>query len=247
MTHRFNLVRRAEASHSYGFVMIFVVGTIVLAVAIPESSPWRATVIICQACAAVIACWTSDAPQRVFRVVLFFSVLGVLGAVGLGVLGSTSSTAGRSMNVAGVIVVAAVIIRGIVLDIEAEGVRGRALAGALTIYLLFGTLCGFVYGLEESISKNPVLHASNSTLNDDGSTSANMYFSFVTLTTVGYGDLTPASGGARATAIFEALVGQLYLVGIVATLGGALGRGRGGLKNEIAPEPASAPPASSDS
>jgi len=247
VTHRFNLVRRAEASHSYGFVMIFVVGTIVLAVAIPESSPWRATVIICQACAAVIACWTSDAPQRVFRVVLFFSVLGVLGAVGLGVLGSTSSTAGRSMNVAGVIVVAAVIIRGIVLDIEAEGVRGRALAGALTIYLLFGTLCGFFYGLEQSISNNPVLHASNSTLNDDGSTSANMYFSFVTLTTVGYGDLTPVSGGARATAIFEALVGQLYLVGIVATLGGALGRGRGRLTNEITPEHASAPPASSDS
>ncbi len=247
MTHRFNLVRRAEASHSYGFVMFFVVGTIVLAVAIPESSSWRASIVVCQALAAVIACWTSDAPQRVFRIVLIFSVLGVLGAIGLGVFGGTNSPAGRAMNVLGVVVVAAVIIRGIVLDIETEGVRGRAVAGALTIYLLFGTLCGFVYGLEESISNNPVLHASNSTLEANGSTSANMYFSFVTLTTVGYGDLTPVSGGARATAIFEALVGQLYLVGIVATLGGALGKGRGGLKNELAPEAASAPPTNSDS
>ena len=246
MTHRFNLVRRAEASHSYGFVMLFVVATIILAVAIPESSPWRALIVVCQAFAAVIACWTSDAPRRVFRVVLIFSSLGVLSAIGLGVFGSTNSVAGRAVNVMGVIVVAAVIIRGITLDIRAEGVRGRAVAGALTIYLLFGTFCGFVYGLEESISTNPVLHASNSTLNDDGSTSANMYFSFVTLTTVGYGDLTPVSGGARATAIFEALVGQLYLVGIVATLGGALGRGKGGLRKELAPETVGAPPTNSD-
>ena len=226
--------------------MIFVVLTIVLAVAVPEDSPWRASIVVCQSCAAIIACWTSDAPQRVFRFVLVVSVLSVLGAVGLGLSDSANSTAGRSLNVGGVIVVGAVIIRGILLDIRAEGVRGRAVAGALTLYLLFGTLCGFFYGLEESISKNPVLHASNSTLEANGSTSANMYFSFVTLTTVGYGDLTPVSGGARATAIFEALVGQLYLVGIVATLGGALGKGRGGLRKELAPESASAPPANSD-
>ena len=226
--------------------MIFVVLTIVLAVAVPEDSPWRASIVVCQSCAAIIACWTSDAPQRVFRVVLVVSVLSVLGAVGLGLSDSANSTAGRSLNVGGVIVVGAVIIRGILLDIRAEGVRGRAVAGALTLYLLFGTLCGFFYGLEESVSKNPVLHASNSTLEANGSTSANMYFSFVTLTTVGYGDLTPVSGGARATAIFEALVGQLYLVGIVATLGGALGKGRGGLRKELAPESASAPPANSD-
>ena len=226
--------------------MFFVVGTIVLAVAVPEDSPWRASIVVCQSCAAIIACWTSDAPQRVFRVVLVVSVLSVLGAVGLGLSDSANSIAGRSLNVGGVIVVGAVIIRGILLDIRAEGVRGRAVAGALTLYLLFGTLCGFFYGLEESVSKNPVLHASNSTLEANGSTSANMYFSFVTLTTVGYGDLTPVSGGARATAIFEALVGQLYLVGIVATLGGALGKGRGGLRKELAPESASAPPANSD-
>lgn len=244
---RFHLARRAEASHSYGFVMIFVVATIILAVAIPETSPWRASIVVCQAFSAVIACWTSDAPRRIFRLVLIFSVLGVLGAIGLGVFSNTDSTAGRTMNVLGVIIVAAVIIRGIALDIRAEGVRGRAVAGALTIYLLFGTFCGFIYGLEESLSANPVLHASNSTLNDDGSTSANMYFSFVTLTTVGYGDLTPVSGTARATAIFEALVGQLYLVGIVATLGGALGRGKGGLTKELAPETVGAPPTSSDS
>ncbi len=246
MTHRFNLVKRAEASHSYGFVMLFVALTIILAVAIPEDSPWRASIVVCQACAAIIACWTSDAPKRIFRIVKIAAVLAILGAIGIGLTGSANSISGRSVNVLGVLLVGWVIIRGITLDIRAEGVRGRAVAGALTVYLLFGTLCGFVYGLEETLSTKPVLHANNSTVSDDGATSANMYFSFVTLTTVGYGDLTPTSGAARATAIFEALVGQLYLVGVVATLGGALGKGRGGLMKELGSEPAAAAPPNSD-
>ena len=173
-------------------------------------------------------------------------MLAILGAIGIGLTGSANSISGRSVNVLGVLLVGWVIIRGITLDIRAEGVRGRAVAGALTVYLLFGTLCGFVYGLEETLSTKPVLHANNSTVSDDGATSANMYFSFVTLTTVGYGDLTPTSGAARATAIFEALVGQLYLVGVVATLGGALGKGRGGLMKELGSEPAAAAPPNSD-
>jgi hypothetical protein len=42
-----------------------------------------------------------------------------------------------------------------------------------------------------------------------------LYFSFVTLTTVGFGDLTPADGSGRMLAVVEALVGQLYLVSVV--------------------------------
>lgn len=246
VTHRFNLVGRIEASHSYGFVMVFVVLTIVLAVAIPEDSPWRASIVICQAIAAIIACWTSDAPKRIFRIVKIIAVLAILGAIGIGITGSANSVSGRTVNVLGVLLVGWVIIRGITIDIRAEGVRGRAVAGALTVYLLFGTLCGFVYGLEESLSTDPVLNANNSSVSADGATSANMYFSFVTLTTVGYGDLTPSSGAARATAIFEALVGQLYLVGIVATLGGALGKGKSELRQEFVAPPASAPPPDAD-
>ncbi len=45
-----------------------------------------------------------------------------------------------------------------------------------------------------------------------------MYFSFVTLTTLGYGDITPVSSGARSLAVVEALCGQLYLAVIVARL-----------------------------
>ena len=49
-----------------------------------------------------------------------------------------------------------------------------------------------------------------------------LYFSFITLTTVGYGDLTAADNLGRSVAVLEALTGQVYLVTIVALLVGNL-------------------------
>jgi voltage-gated potassium channel Kch len=53
-----------------------------------------------------------------------------------------------------------------------------------------------------------------------------LYFSYITLTTVGYGDLTAGSSLGRMLAVIEALVGQLYLVTIVALVVGNIGRQR---------------------
>jgi voltage-gated potassium channel Kch len=46
------------------------------------------------------------------------------------------------------------------------------------------------------------------------------YFSFITITTLGYGDITPLSNRASALALLEALIGQIYLVVLVAWLVG---------------------------
>ena len=53
-----------------------------------------------------------------------------------------------------------------------------------------------------------------------------VYFSFVTLTTIGYGDIVAANDLSRGLAIFEALLGQLYLVTVVSLVVGNLGRDR---------------------
>jgi hypothetical protein len=53
-----------------------------------------------------------------------------------------------------------------------------------------------------------------------------VYFSFVTMATVGYGDLAPQSGLARALAVTGGLVGQIYLVTAIAALVGNLGHRR---------------------
>jgi hypothetical protein len=50
----------------------------------------------------------------------------------------------------------------------------------------------------------------------DGTRPVRLYFSYVTLATLGYGDYTPAGNLGRSFAVLEALLGQLYLVTVVA-------------------------------
>ena len=64
-----------------------------------------------------------------------------------------------------------------------------------------------------------------------------MYFSFITLTTVGYGDLTPATGAGRSAAVVEAVLGQVYLVTTVARVVSLLGSERTELRTlPLAPD-----------
>jgi len=85
--------------------------------------------------------------------------------------------------------------------------------GAIAVYLLFGVAWAHAYHVVN------LLHpASFSPAAEMSSPADWIYFSFITLTTVGYGDITPASTLARAMAIAEALLGQLYLAIMVARL-----------------------------
>jgi len=54
--------------------------------------------------------------------------------------------------------------------------------------------------------------------NQPGTPSNFQYFSFTTLTTLGYGDFTAASNGGRAVAMLEAMTGQIFLATLVAKL-----------------------------
>src|SRR5258708_7387815 len=60
----------------------------------------------------------------------------------------------------------------------------------------------------------------------DGSESQRVYFSFTSMTTTGFGDLTPAQRGGRAVAVLEMLTGQIYLVTVISLLVGNLRRRR---------------------
>ena len=86
--------------------------------------------------------------------------------------------------------------------------------GAVALYLLFGVAWGNAY--EIVALADPA--AFNAAPDPRRGVERWFYFSFVTLTTVGYGDVTPVSRAARVLAIGEALVGQLYPAIILARL-----------------------------
>lgn len=93
---------------------------------------------------------------------------------------------------------------------------------AVAIYLLLGLMSAVLLSVVGLVRDDPVLNvaatAQGAATSTDGSFRDRTYFAFVTLSTVGYGDVSPASGAARAIAMFTALVGQLYLVVAVATV-----------------------------
>ncbi|HZR79099.1 MAG TPA: ion channel [Chthoniobacterales bacterium] len=93
--------------------------------------------------------------------------------------------------------------------------------GAVCAYLLFGYAWTFSYSLIEEMQPGSFAFSSTSMPHDlVGRVMQLRYFSFVTLATVGYGDIVPASAAARTTALLEAILGQFYLVALVGRLVG---------------------------
>lgn len=85
-------------------------------------------------------------------------------------------------------------------------VTSHRLVGAVVAYLLVGLTWAHAYGLIEAVR-----HGSFQVAGESGEAYPRfLYFSFVTLTTVGYGDITPVSSAARALSNLESLVGVLY-------------------------------------
>lgn len=94
---------------------------------------------------------------------------------------------------------------------------------SLCVYLLLGVLWALVYSLLEQAQPGAFFYSqANEHRMRFGSegTSTALYFSFVTITTLGYGDIAPVSEAARALATVQAICGQLYLTVLVAWLVG---------------------------
>ncbi len=90
---------------------------------------------------------------------------------------------------------------------------------SICIYLLVGFLCGFGFSVIELLNESAIKYAATDVLAGAPAREVRtFYYSFVTLTTLGYGDITPVSAPARVLAMTEALTGQLMLVVLVARL-----------------------------
>ncbi|MBO0746573.1 MAG: hypothetical protein J2P43_16255 [Candidatus Dormibacteraeota bacterium] len=108
----------------------------------------------------------------------------------------------------------------------------NTIAGALCIYLLVGFCFATIFRLIPAFGGGPFFTTPHAGTLDY------LWFSYVTQTTVGYGDLIPRTGLGKMLAVTEALLGQIYLVTIVALLVGNIGRPRRRGRLREHPEPA---------
>jgi ion channel len=102
----------------------------------------------------------------------------------------------------------------ILADLASRGDADRELMlGALATYLMLGMAFGFAYRCLAVLIPGPFYGDAG-----DGTLADNLFYSFVTLTTTGYGDLVPVPAAGRTLAVLEALLGQLFLVTAVAKI-----------------------------
>ena len=103
--------------------------------------------------------------------------------------------------------------------VDQDMVNAQSITGAVCVYLLFGILFLFFYNALAIIGSGDFFAQGT-----DGTRATRIYFSYVTLATLGYGDYTAAGQPGRSFAIAESLLGQLYLVTVVALLVGRFGQ-----------------------
>ena len=103
-----------------------------------------------------------------------------------------------------------------------EKVTADTIAGAICVYLLIGLTWAFLYSVTElihpgSFTLEPFMIRTPS-LYTPQKIGLFFYYSFVTLTTLGYGDITPLTPPARSLSMLEAVIGPVYLTVLVARL-----------------------------
>ncbi len=96
------------------------------------------------------------------------------------------------------------------------------LMGAMCVYLLIGLAWAFVFTLIHVVTPTSFEGIAGPTTEAHAKAIQFLYYSFVTLTTLGYGEITPASPIAQTLAYMEAVSGQFYLTILVAALVGML-------------------------
>jgi hypothetical protein len=99
--------------------------------------------------------------------------------------------------------------------IESKIVSVNMILGVITIYVLFGLIAGECNQLV--YNHDPNAFTGNLDPND---LSDLRYYSYVTMTTLGYGDIVPVSQIARAVSVFFSLAGQIYLAVVIALIVG---------------------------
>jgi hypothetical protein len=212
-------VERMRASHSYGLVLLVVLSTLVFTALVPDGDWAQSALVLLLATLLVVAIWTSGVMRiRSYPIVI---LLAIALLVAISPAFSGGRTFGGVLSLVDATLVAAALAaigRG---AIDQGEVNRQSLRAAISIYLLVGLLFVFVYGALAAFGSGPFF-----TQGSDGTTNLRFYFSFVTLATLGYGDYTASSNFGHLLAVLEALIGQLYLVTVLALLVGNMGRKR---------------------
>jgi len=200
--------------YRFGVVLALILAALTFGLAAPEGDGARFVGVSLQAATLVAAVIASRAHRWIVRLSVLAALFGVVGTAAA-LAGSNEFGDGSAEVVAlgYVLLTPPAIVSGLSKHFREEGeVTLQLMFGVLCLYLLVGLLFGVGYAVTQEITGEPFFTTGEGQRDDF------LYFSFGTLTTVGFGDLIAAQDVGRSLAITEALVGQIYLVTVVAVI-----------------------------
>jgi hypothetical protein len=199
------LSRAFITEDSYGFVLLLVMVTYTVSVSVTQT--WAGSIVLTVQLATVwFTLRTSQARPVVRRIADIVLCLAAVAAVLSFFVHQSGNERGGIFVVCSLLYLIAPfsIVRHLILrrDIDTE-----TLLGAVSAYVLIGMFFAFAYQAAGEFGSVPFFGTAG-----HGSLSQDLFFSFVTMTTVGYGNLVPAANPGQSLAVLEALIGQLFLV-----------------------------------
>src|SRR6266567_770501 len=122
--------------------------------------------------------------------------------------------------IAGIGLVAFVVANLLRFVLRASSIDGEVLCASISAYLMLGLIWTMAYWLVEQLTPGAFAFNTATGTKETMEGFNAFYFSFITLSTVGYGDITPVSKVARMLAATEAMTGLLYVAVLIARLVG---------------------------
>jgi hypothetical protein len=196
-------------------VLLLVLILVPIALSPGKESSGTLTAVIAGG-AATLAMAASEARPWAMRISWLAWVTVVVAFV---IPGGHAAVVGVASLILGLLLIATpfVIVRRIA---QHEIITTTTMLGAIAAYLALGIAFSFIFATIYGV--NP--EAFTSVI--DGGLGEFNYFSFVTMTTVGYGDITPVTNLARTVVVFQTIMGQIFLVVVVARVVSLLGTSR---------------------
>ena len=198
---------------AYGLVLFLIAVTFVVTMTLPpEGWGGRAAAVGVAGLTAIVALTSSDVRPARVRLAALAAVAALVAAIAARVIDS-QDLLGVAFAVVTILlaIAAATILRRVV--VSATTVDFRTILGAISVFTLIGLLFAFLY-----FAFSRWAHTEFFTGVPSARSSDYLFFSYTTLTTTGYGNLVPAGTVGQSFAVLEMIIGQVFLVTLVAGL-----------------------------
>ena len=222
------LVRALSSPDSYVLVLLLIAVTYALSATLTAS--WAASLIVAAQIATVWVTFRAARARRSVQVIanLTLAVAALVAVVNL-FFGHQLHGGSPVLWVSCLLYLIAPIsiVRHL---LRRQKVDAETVMGAIAAYLMAGMFFAFLYHAVGVGQTRPLFFGPAG----PGTFSQDLFFSFTTLTTTGYGDLVPSGNPGQTFAVLEMVIGQLFLVTAVAKVVSAWrpGQGRGGLRKD---------------